>query len=73
MNSVHAEIGDCVRRPNEQHTAINIEAACIHGKNSFGHPAGVCGACVHFERRKHLAEPFRQAQGPERVEGEPKR
>lgn len=56
MNNRTAEVSDCVRRPKEQHTAVNIEGACIHGKNSFGHPPGVCGACVFYQERKHLAK-----------------
>jgi hypothetical protein len=52
----NTEIGDCVQKPDDQHTAVNIEGACICGETIYGHQAEVCGECIYWRRRKHLAQ-----------------
>lgn len=44
-------IGDCLRRPNEQHTAVDIEGACIHGIGLITPIPQVCGECVFYRKR----------------------
>ncbi len=53
------EIADCTRRPDEPHTAVSVEGACIHGVTLYGQPAQVCGECIHYTRRR---EPERKAK-----------
>jgi len=47
------EIGDC-RYTSAQHTAVNIESACIRGVRRDGRPAEQCGECLFFAERTHL-------------------
>ena len=49
---INIEIGDCMRRPDEQHTAVSIEGACIHGEGLLVKHPQVCGECIFYQKRK---------------------